>query len=185
MTECVGGTASVGSFERNRSPGRTVARSTPSAPPHRRRSTATVCASAGRKASMLSSGAVRSTAAERSPCRGRSWAVVVPESSAERRCRRAGPGRARRAGPPARGAARPVRGRRRGALAGQPGEQMRAPLGRLRMRGASPRGCSLCRSTFTGGSSSSGATPSVSSVMLRLPATRCQPRSTTTAGYGQ
>ena len=39
-------------------------------------------------------------------------------------------------------------------------EQVRAPLGRLRIRGASPSGCRLSRSTLTGGSSRCPRTPS-------------------------
>ena len=52
------------------------------------------------------------------------------------------------------------------------------------MRGARPSGCRLARSTLTGGSSNSGATPSTSSAAARFAATSFHRRSTRIAGYG-
>lgn len=52
------------------------------------------------------------------------------------------------------------------------------------MRGAIPSECNVARSTLTGGSSRSAATPSVSTPMLALPSTRFHIRSITTAGQG-
>ena len=52
------------------------------------------------------------------------------------------------------------------------------------IRGPSPSGCRLRRSTFTGGSTRCGATPVSSGATARLAASIRQPRSTTRAGNG-
>ena len=61
-------------------------------------------------------------------------------------------------------------------------QQVGAPLAQVGDPGATPSGCRLTRSTFTGGSSSSGATPAVSSATARLAASISHAPSTTTAG---